>query len=571
VARGRAQPLERRSVCDLLRARTRAALDPFAALALLLLGLLAAPPAHAQRILHEYVPPPGARRDEGKLSPTAPPDWIRTDDKIIPRPEEKAGASREERVLGEGGGASRARSLTMDRTTTHDGVLNYTAEFNPSVVPHKRMAAFDAVGKGYTLKVSRGKLREVKLTPRSSPPGRDPFWGSLVVKLRKGVPSPIPSVAPGAAVLSYRTTPRARLTFLRDSADNMWVRSEDRGGELRLVFLTDAPRSYFSPEVPRGVSVADVPAALKPRLPPSVKQTARRVLRRLKIRRGGRRLAGQLDRLVGYFRSFQAGKLPSESAGDTYLDIALSQRGVCRHRAFAFTITAQALGLPARYVQNEAHAFAEVYVPRLGWARIDLGGASSEMRVHNGKDREVHRPGPDPFPRPSRYAGSRQGTPQTTRVTGLDQRQRRQLRAGTRGRYMQGSAGPGEGEAAAGAPRTKPEVIPMGPTGAAEPPPERIPVQVKLSSPRQLSIVYRGATLAVAGRVLSGERGIPGLQVDLLLSRDGRIGYPVGSLVTDGQGRFRGSLKVPRDVEVGKYRVYAETPGDSRHGASRSR
>ena len=36
------------------------------------------------------------------------------------------------------------------------------------------------------------------------------------------------------------------------------------------------------------------------------------------------------------------------------VDLALSKKGVCRHRAYAFTITAQGLGIPARMVMNEA-------------------------------------------------------------------------------------------------------------------------------------------------------------------------------------------------------------------------
>ena len=91
-----------------------------------------------------------------------------------------------------------------------------------------------------------------------------------------------------------------------------------------------------------------------------------------------------------------------------------------------------------------------------------------------------------------------------------------------------------------------------------------------LRSPSQV-VVYRGESLTVSGQILHEQRGVPGLQVDILLSRDGKVGYPVGSLVSDGQGRFTGSLAVPRDVEVGSYRVFAETPGDSRYSSARSR
>lgn len=533
---------------------------------LLVACLLAGDRARAgERILHEYVPPPGARRDHGKLDPTSPPDWIRTDDQVLPKPKGAFRAGAEERVL-KGG---RPKNLRMDRTTTHDGVLNYTAEFNPSIVPHKRMTAFDKVGPGYALKVADTQLQPVTLSPNSSPPSRDPFWGSLMLRVKAGTATAIPSVAPGARILSYGATPRVEVTFFHDSADNMWIKTA-HSGQLRLVFLTDAPKAYFSPEIPPDVTTAQVPARLQPSLPGPIKEAAARVLKRLKLKSGGP-MAPQLQRLVAYYRSFRAGKLPEASESDTYLAIALSQRGVCRHRAFAFTVTAQALGIPTRYVQNEAHAFAEVFVPRLGWTRVDLGGAANELRVHNGRKRAVHRPGPDPFPRPSSYnANGRRDLPQATRVSGLDQGQRQRLARRSRLRQLQG-AGTGKPGTAATV-KERPVTAPAMATGAPPVTPARPPrkaVTVRLRSPAQV-VIYRGETLTVSGQVLDGQRGVAGLQVDILLSRDSKVGYPVGSLVSDGQGRFTGSLAVPRDVEVGSYRVFAETPGDSRYSSSRS-
>ena len=64
---------------------------------------------------------------------------------------------------------------------------------------------------------------------------------------------------------------------------------------------------------------------------------------------------------------------PPTGHDDVYLDLALSQRGVCRHRAFAFLVTALHLGIPTRMVVNEAHAWVEVSDGTL-WHRIDLGG-----------------------------------------------------------------------------------------------------------------------------------------------------------------------------------------------------
>ena len=90
--------------------------------------------------------------------------------------------------------------------------------------------------------------------------------------------------------------------------------------------------------------------------------------------------ATTLRKLVWWFRSFKPGELERADDG-LYLTLALSRRGVCRHRAYAFVITAHGLGIPARYVSNEAHVFVEAYVPGQGWLRIDLGGGAQGMNV----------------------------------------------------------------------------------------------------------------------------------------------------------------------------------------------
>ncbi|MCA9664657.1 MAG: transglutaminase domain-containing protein, partial [Myxococcales bacterium] len=368
--------------------------------------------ARAAPILHEYVPPPG-KGDTGRWAREGRlPDHIRVEDRLLPKPRERGTADKGERVLGGRRASSkmdRATTVGPDRKTTHDGVLRYTAEFNPSVVPFKRMTALDSVTAEFRLAVRDSTPQLVPLAKRPTPPDRDPFWGSLVLEAKAGKLMAIPSVAPGAAIVSYRTSSAdgraksATVSFYRDSADNMSIRT-NVSGQLRVVFLTDAPRSYFSPEIPPLITIAQVPPSLRPLVPANVRSAANKVLAHIGVT-SSQTMRRQLERLVAYFRNFEAKQLERRS-GNTYLDIALSQRGVCRHRSYAFVITAQTAGIPARYVHNEAHAFAEAWVPRLGWLRIDLGGASSELRVGNAQRKAVHNAGPDPFPRPSRYAGN---------------------------------------------------------------------------------------------------------------------------------------------------------------------
>jgi hypothetical protein len=537
-----------------------------------LLPLLAAPPAAAQPVLHEYVPPPGAPAPAaGEM-----PRHIRVDDRTLPMPSTGAGREPGERVLtGDPRESVRMDRITPDRTTTHDGVLRYRAEFNPSVVPFKRMTAMDAVGPDYALHVRNRTLQPAPVAKVPPAPDRDLFWGSLVLRLAGGRPVPIPSVAPSARILSYTTTPRdTRVRFFRDSADNFWVQAAHRG-RLRIVFLCDAPRRYFSPRVPPTVTVAHVPVHLRPRIPPDVREAAKRVIQQIGVDRRAT-LRRQLERLVAYFRNFRPGELP-RITGDTYLDIALSQRGVCRHRSFAFVITAHALGIPARYVQNEAHAFTEVFIPRMGWARLDLGGASSELQVSGARDKAVHAPGPDPFPSPSRYAT---GYSRLNRgVTGIrpSQRIRRSSYRVALDRFDRSrageTAGGGAGEPSAGRTEVDPS-LPPEVDGEETPAPDQQPGRkaTQISVYTSARSVFRGEQIAVWGRVTADGKGAVGLKVQFYLSRDSRVSDAMlGATVTGTDGRFSVSLSVPTAVKVGRYRVFAATPGDPLHEASISR
>ena len=531
---------------------------------LLLLALAFFPEASfAGPILHEYVPPPGANRNAHLYPKGQLPDRIKMDSRTsVERPRRAARPAPGEKVHDS---VRRKPSVRLDRKTTHDGVLRYSAVFNPSVVPFKRNGAFDTVKAGYSLTVGNPTLHEVKISRTPHSPDRDLFWGSLALDLTRGQPVSIPSVAANARILNYTVKPASvKVRFFKDSAANFWVRS-DRSAKVRLVFLTDAATSYFTPRIPGKVTAANVPPHLRPRLPGSVNKAAARVIKHLKISRS-EPMYWQLSKLTSYFRSFKAGVL-QRVTGDTYLDIVFSKRGVCRHRAFAFVVTAHALGIPARYVHNEAHAFAEAYVPRMGWTRVDLGGASSELQVKNADNRLIHSPRPDPFPHPSRFSSSYsqlQG-----RVTGLDDKQRKSFRrtGDRRGHGQAGSGvisgsstgrGPARSGMGPGPVARRTTINAAGPAGPAAPP--RSPVMITLNSPTRS--VLRGGALQVAGKILHRGVGVKGLTVKIFLGQGGAPKHVIGTLVTDADGAFNARIAVPADVQVGEYRIYASTPGN---------
>ncbi|PIE18487.1 MAG: hypothetical protein CSA66_04570, partial [Proteobacteria bacterium] len=447
-----------------------------------------------------------------------------------------------------------------DLATEREGTLDYQTVFDPSVVPFKRNRALDTVTAGYTLTVSRGRVEVLAPTGNTLAVGREAFWGSLWVDGEAGRRVPLPSVSPDSHILSYEAVPDVALTFERDRAGNYYVTPE-ASGRLRLVFVMDAPTGYFGRPIPARLRVSDVPRELRPRVPPAIRREGEAVARTLGLRRSdpyGAILRG----LVRWSRGFEPGEPPAASVGSVYRDLALAQRGVCRHRGYAFVITAQSLGIPARYVFNEAHVFVEVYVPGrdAGWLRVDLGGGAERLVVHGGQDKTLHRPRRrDPFERPRAYARQVAAgeTAGASRVEGLPPRARRGA----------GEAGPPR-EATAPLPEAVRAMLNRSV-------PRAVPVAGKIATRTTMAlgeaIVFRGDAVAVCGAVRD-ERGRPvaGGDVRLLLLRgeDRRAVALLQTALLDAEGRFCTVVRIPEQQPPGDYEIVAEFGGSTRYGPS---
>jgi transglutaminase-like putative cysteine protease len=248
-------------------------------------------------------------------------------------------------------------------------------------------------------------------------------------------------------------------------------------------------------------------------------------------------------KLVAYFRGFTDSDAPRPASADRsiYLDLALSKKGVCRHRAYAFLVTALAIGLPTRMVMNEAHAWVEVNDGSL-WRRIDLGGAGRTLNEGAATD-VPYVPPPDPFAWP---AGAAPGDELT-------------------------SGRPGAGSTPGGASRSD--------TSGAEVPGRRSnPSYVKddrLTPQLTVKVVdpdaRRGAPVHVTGEVRA-DGPCENVEVDVLL-RDVKNHAKerlLGTLATDAEGAFSGALVIPEGVALGDYDVVVRTAGDARCGQGSS-
>ena len=532
-------------------------------------------------VLHEYVP--DASDDE--LAPfvrgaDGEPEGIVYDGEILDRPQ--GGARRDdERALnglpGDGEGREepgrRSPSFRPDRVTALEGTLGYFAVFNPTITPFKRVTALDAVvqadGGVPVLGVAEPARTSVPIESADAPApdarARDQFWGNVVLDFSAGNAVPLPSVSPESRVLSLRTEPAVTLRIEKDAADNFFaVASDHVRSEVRVIFLMDAPRDYFAAPIPN--VPADVRADEVFPLDDAVKRDALTFARELGL--GPRStLREVLETLTRHFRSFVESTQPPPSTGNIYLDLSRGMKGVCRHRAYGFVITAQALGVPTRFVQNEAHAWVEAHLPG-GWLRIDLGGAASALRAHGASDRPIYDSGqPDSLPRPEAYRESYSQL--GGEVSGLRDEPSGSEPSGDA--VLGANAEPGAASANA-RPEPTDAPAPADPTGdpltdllGAEPLASEMPAArpLRLRLDRQEHSVFRGRSLTLTGAALDPDgNGAEGLRIEVLV-RD-RTERLLGVTATREHGQFRAVVGVPPDLEVGDYRLIVRSPGNDR-------
>lgn len=424
-----------------------------------------------------------------------------------------------------------------DRDTRRPSVLDYTDPFTPSTAPFKRLVAFDAVDPSFALYSYASRTTPLPVSHGSALPGEDTFYADLPVELAPDKQTRIPSVGPGARVLHAHLGAGARelpVILSHDGADNWFLDGTERTS-ARLVMELAIPRASFGGELgdPDWSALSATP------VPDDVAAAAKDVFARIGLGRN-LRPAENVRKMVAYFRAFVDSDQPLAASKDVYTDLAMSQKGVCRHRAYAFTITALALGIPTRMVVNEAHAWVEVFDGAL-WRRINLGGAG-QMLSEDAKTAEPYAAPADAFPWPAN----------ATRGEDLTEKARQPKT-------------PGGGSAASSA------------SASASPSPsERAPHDARPASELTVdlgeSAATRGAPVHVHGRVTAGGEPCRGLAVSISL-RDARSkrAARIGTVATDPTGAFAAAIVVPPAVPLGDYEVVAETAGDRTCGRGVSR
>jgi transglutaminase-like putative cysteine protease len=489
-------------------------------------------------VLHEYLA--ADADDDINQGSTAPgselPAAIKTPSGTITPPDVRT-TPEPQRVYEPSGPAPGFRP---DRDTRRPQVEHYDDPFTPTLTPFKRMFAYDSVREDYSLYVRDPQHRQVPVAG-SPEDDDDRFFGDMSVDLRAGQYVRIPSIGPDARLIKLVTSPKTEVGVWRDGADNWFLLAQETS-QVRIVTELAIDREVFASEF------ADVGWAELPRVPPqpAAHQAAfQDVVREIGISKS-MRPREVVTQMVAYFRSFAPSEEtpPGESGGDIYRDLALGKKGVCRHRAFAFLVTALNMGIPARLVHNEAHAWVEVHDDRT-WHRIDLGGAAQDLAEDPNLDRPPHAPPPDQFPWP------------TGRDSGAD------LDHKNRAEAMQRQSIDDDPNA--------PRRPGVDPDATAQPGRSDLP-ETQLTIDDVDHDIFRGKAVGLRGTARSEGQPCAHLRVDVFLLVDGDAAdRRLGSLSTDERGVFSGAVVVPADMPIGDHELVVATAGGARCGIGQAR
>jgi hypothetical protein len=364
----------------------------------------------------------------------------------------------------------------------------------------------------------------------------DSFFADLAVDVKGNEPVVIPSAGPNMKVFSAHLEPEVPFGFYVDRADNWFLRAPTAKGRSRLVLHIGVERASFHGQI-EAASYSNLLSAL-----PSVPANVERAVAALLPKIGVSRVMAPVDavsRLVSYFRGFSvSAERPDATSGEAlYRELVTSRKGVCRHRAYAFMITALGLGIPTRFVHNEAHAWVEVFGGTL-WHRIDLGGAASSFGFRGeppvGKP---YQPPSDPFEWPQKSAQTERALPSVTPT-------------------LETKASASEQGAASS--RVQPSAVSREPVREQSPLPQ--PSETASSLGRiSVSIgadtrVLRSQSITVTGSVDSAKGGCGNVFVEFALVQNNRS-FTSGATMTDPNGRFSTKLVVPSNLSVGNYEL----------------
>jgi hypothetical protein len=532
-------------------------------------GLLATSAVRGQSgvVLHEYIPPDiaedlalGTLTSSGKM-----PAVLRTPSGLVSAPDKLRNAAEGQTPAYTTLANKSANRFRIDGTTSDPGTLHYHEPFRPSIAPFKRLYTFDAVNEAFELYL-RNPTRHAVSLEGSPEVGDDEFFADLTIAGGQAVR--IPSVASGMHVLATDLEPNVPFQLLVDTGDNWFFQAPSLVGKGRLIMRLAAPRAAMSPEFAASSYAALAPAL--PEVPASVRRVAEPILAHIGVSRAVSPTQA-MRTMIAYFRAFLPNQehIDEGSSSALYQQLTLSQKGVCRHRAYAFVVTSLVLGIPARFVHNEAHAWVEVFDGQL-WHRVNLGGAASSFHYDGEKpEGPAYRMPKDNYEWPSHAQSGEQASAQLTgdQSEGSATDSAKSSSGNSTGNASQLQTQPGSNKASpSNDPKSSLSESVPAPEPLAEPAPAPSVAENRGISQLTFKVVgnvnvHRGEALTVEGSARSDGSPCGLTRIDLELKRD-KERYRLGSTATDDKGHFSMQATVPLRLGVGPYELTAAS-GDS--------
>lgn len=519
-------------------------------------------PVVAGPVLHErFEPNPAEDLKFGATTPSGKmPATLETKSGMVAAPDEseQAAGSEVEAYGGAHTPSSADASYHLDRLTTRPDRVKYDEPFRPSILPFKRLYAFDVLGRDLSFGVADEELSQVTIGGAVEHT-EDAFFADFAVDLVGGVPVRIPSVGPGARIRAFHVDPPQEVEILDDSAENWFVQGT-YNARVRMVMQLSIERQVFGSQF-RNVAWSSLTPHVPP-IPKEISPVAEQVARHIGIGRGDSP-ARVVMTLVDYFRRFsESSELPkATSAVELYRELSFDQKGVCRHRAYAFAVTALSLGVPTRVVHNEAHAWVEVFDSEM-WHRVDLGGAATNVQESRPDPLALnHRPPNDPYSWPE---GANAARDLATASTRAEPRPDGDRDASDRQGYSaDGSPSAPLSDGLPSAPADDSSSAPRQST------PVRDDVALHLGLGREVPDVtlrlgekqlLRGHPLKVMGRAQKEGRPCRLSRVDIFVrAQDGMLA--IGSVATGRDGNFEGHVTLPPTTPVGRLELSAKIAG----------
>lgn len=533
-------------------------------------------------VLHEFIDPDveqdmqlSATTEDGAL-----PAAMQTRSGLVQAPDTTRRPSASEQAYGSAFSGIADRVYSPDRDTRRALVGTYDDPFSPSVAPYERLRAYDIVRPDFTLGVSSQPpdgLRPIEPSG-SVRQGEDAFWGELTIDVAPDGLVRIPSVGPSVRLVALTSQPLETLYLQADTADNWYVRSQVRS-RLRLILQLAVDQRVFGGAFEDG-PVRGAVGGVTPTVPSNVMGSVTQVVHALGLQNESSRRAVVM-RLVTYFRGFAPSADVPRGRDNIYLDLALSRKGVCRHRAYAFVVTALGMGIPSRMVVNRAHAWVEVH-DAVVWRRIDLGGASIRLEPERPSVNAVRHQAPsDPFPWPAsserehssdsaqspgeqdsgaqallRSQQSAQGSVASANQTALANQANEHVQ------IVQQVTPTGSVQSAASSLPVVTYHDPPEATGPAEQQNEQpTPFPASISIDRADTRVLRGEPMHIEGTAKSDRGPCAFARIDVVLSDPRtRRRFELGAVSTNETGEFSGSVVIPLEVPVGDYDVVVRMP-----------